>query len=527
MKIPATMATQHPDSASRYVSIQEEADEALACLLPAPAGLGIEEIMVDFEGKMTPYHQTAEIAHKLLAKGYIPGEHIFITPRISSATEETIFRQLMALMSIIEADHEILKLAGKGSIKEIILPMVKGADDLLNLKNKISDILDLAHKEFGLSKDPDSIQVIPLVETIPTMLNFGNLYKDYYSRLSDKSKPKDQRFMVGRSDSALSFGLIPSVMATKIMIQQAFSAGEELGVQFHPIMGGGALPFRGHISPDNNKFLLDDFPGVRTVTIQSGLRYDHDRKEVTEFVDKLKKRLATASFTELSSGELDFAHNALGVFSSSYINDIRKITPLIIGISDLLPRQRDRLTRKSGIAYSRSSISAKELLPYFKSSTMRDILTNTPEFEYGELPRAITFTGALYSTGLPPEFLGLGKGLRSLIKEFGKNAAADLFHVYKGMKADLTKASAYLNLDIAEKFFGKDYANRLREDIEFSQNTLDIKLLDNQDRTYSTLLEIVQPLLRSILAETTISPEDETLLNTCIKRLGKLRKSLG
>ena len=52
--IPATMMTQHPDSASRYVSVRDEPREAMDALTERPIGLGLEEIMVDYEGKLTP-----------------------------------------------------------------------------------------------------------------------------------------------------------------------------------------------------------------------------------------------------------------------------------------------------------------------------------------------------------------------------------------------------------------------------------------------------------------------------------------
>src|SRR3972149_12121178 len=170
MRIPTTMGTQHPDSASKYIPIQEEADEAVRALTPAPEGLGLEEFMIDFEGKMTPCHQTADIAHRLLAHGLLPGRDVFLTPRMSSATAETVFRQLMSLMSIIEADYDIMRGHEQGAIEEVILPMVKGADDLIVLRRRIADIIELAHKEFGLERDPNSLQIIPLVEDIPNML---------------------------------------------------------------------------------------------------------------------------------------------------------------------------------------------------------------------------------------------------------------------------------------------------------------------------------------------------------------------
>ena len=55
-RISATMATQHPDSASTYIPVQKEPKVALDVLRPrSKDGFGIEEYMIDFEGKMTPY----------------------------------------------------------------------------------------------------------------------------------------------------------------------------------------------------------------------------------------------------------------------------------------------------------------------------------------------------------------------------------------------------------------------------------------------------------------------------------------
>jgi phosphoenolpyruvate carboxylase len=527
-KIPATMATQHPDSASRYVPIQEEADEAVNALTPQPEGLGIEEIMIDFEGKMTPYHQTAEVAQKLIEKNLTPGVDVFITPRISNATEETVFRQLMALMSIIEADYDILRSKSDGCIKEIVLPMVKGADDLVNLRVRIADILDLAHKEFGLAKDPNSIQVIPLVETVPTMLEFSDFYQEYYKKASSLSfKLERMRFMIGRSDSALTYGLIPSVLACKIVLSKTFELEQVLSAENAPIIGGGVLPFRGHIRPDNIDNIIDDFKGVRTLTIQSGLRYDWDIDETKKFISDLKIKLRRESKTVLDNKQTERIKDLICIFSAGYCQEFGKIAGVASKISDLLPKQRDRLTRKSSYGYARASSSPDELVKFTKNHNIIELLRSVKTKSFELLPRAITFTGAMYSIGLPPEFLGLGQGLDNAKKIFSKDVVEELTELYVGLRDDLKFAARYLNLKTAEKFIGKEFTDQLKKNIDMAEKMLDIELFDINDTSHATLTEIAEPLIRNALKGEKISDEDETLLKTCFTRMGKLRGSLG
>ena len=123
-RIPATMATQHPDSATVYVPVQKEPQEALDVLTPVSSGgLGLNEHMIDFEGKMTPYIQTSEVVLRLVSEGIIPGKDVSVTPRIPSASQETVFRQLMALMSIMEAYYRVHDVIAAPSIVEVIHPM--------------------------------------------------------------------------------------------------------------------------------------------------------------------------------------------------------------------------------------------------------------------------------------------------------------------------------------------------------------------------------------------------------------------
>lgn len=529
MKIPSSMATQHPDSASRYVPIQEEVAEAVEALAPQPEGLGIEELMIDFEGKMTPYHQTAEIAHQLIARGLIPGRDVALTPRVSSATEETVFRQLMALMSIIEADYDIVKASPQGGcIEEVILPMVRGSSDLVQLRRRIADIIDLAHKEFGLLRDPNSLQVIALIEGIPAMLDFAALYDDYIKKAAAMGfNQKRLRFMMGRSDSALSHGLVPSVLAIKLMISSAYKLGEKHELETAPILGGGSLPFRGHISLNNLSNILRDYSGVRTITIQSGIRYDQDGLQVRELVGTLKKELVKSKPKIYAKDEEDFLKDCLATFSITYTEIFNRIGSQVAALSDVIPQQRDRLTRRGPGGYSRPGVDPAELMPFTKDPRLRAELETQKGSEMTAIPRAIAYTAALYSVGLPPEFLGLGSGVEKLVKLKGREGLFQLLHYYPGLKSDLEFACRFLHLPVAAKFFSDDIITSVQTQIAVLEKNLDMQLLDRGDKSYHTLLEIIEPLVRQTAEGESLGDEDMALLKSCMIRLGKLRGSLG
>ncbi len=527
------MMTQHPDSASRYVPVRDEPREAIDALTAQPIGLGLEEVMVDYEGKLTPYHQTAEIALGLLERGLVPGRDVLVTPRIPSATKETVFHQLMALMSVIESNYQLSQSGSEGVIREVIVPMVETASELVDVRRRVQDVVELGHKEFGVSRDPNAIQVIPLIEEVPELLSAGRFLGDYMDRVRESGYEIPYlRMMLGRSDSAMVYGMVPSVLAVKVAISDCFAMGRERGIEVYPVFGGGALPFRGHVTLDNFERLASEFAGIRTVTVQSGLRYDCGSEAARQVAIKAAEELHGMPPLAFSAEQRLELTALIGVFTQPYLESFNELLPAVIALSELMPRQRDRLARKSAVGYARAAAQPSKLAAEIGDAEIAAAVAAIEPAAANNLPRAISFTGALYSIGLPPEFIGTGRGLVEVEKRYGQEGISRLMQLYPGMRADFARAARYASLDTASAHLPAGLAGKIATDFSEVSDRLgiDIGPASVDDRRYHVLLETVQPMLRQMVStdeEWRGEAADHDLVTEWIGRLGRLRGSLG
>lgn len=531
--IPATMMTQHPDSASRYVPVRDEPQEAIGALTPQPIGLGLEEVMVDYEGKLTPYHQTAEITLGLKERGLVPGRDVLVTPRIPSATKETVFHQLMALMSVIESNFQLASAGSEGAIREVVVPMVETASELVDVRRRIQDVIELGHKEFGVPRDPNAVQVIPLIEEVPELLSAGRLIGEYLERADECGYAvEDLRIMLGRSDSAMVYGMTAAVLAVKVAISDCCAAGAAAGVNIYPILGGGVLPFRGHVSLDNFERLTSDFSGIRTITVQSGLRYDCGSEAARQVAIKAADELRGAPPLAYSAAQREELTGLIGIFTRPYLESFDELLPVVISLSDLIPAQRDRLARKSAVGYARAAAQPAKLAAEISDAGISAEIAAIEPTGATNLPRAISFTGALYSIGLPPEFIGTGRGLAEVARRGGAEAVSRLLQLYPGMRADLAKAARYASLETAAQHLPGSLVEQISADMEQVSQHLGIEIgpSTGEDRRYHVLLETVQPLMRQFISgseEWGSEKADRDLVTEWICRLGRLRGSLG
>lgn len=533
-RVPATMMTQHPDS-STYVSVQEEPKEAIFALTPYSEGLGLDEAMVDFEGKLTPYQQTSQIVLGLINKGVIVGEEVFVTPRIPSGIEEGVFRQLMALMSVVESNYQAEKKMGKPAIKEVIMPMTRSAEEIISVRERVIDVINLANKEFGLSKDPESIRIIPLIETIPQILNVHQILGDYLKGCKDLGLNTERlRYMLGLSDLALTYGMVAAALSVKIAISDGYRLAAETGVEIYPILGGGALPFRGNFSPENIDNVIKDFAGVRTLTIQSALRYDHGYEATVGVAKVLAEHLHIAAPLKFNSDDREMVLNIIAVFVKNYLSSFYDLMEVATKISDVIPGQRDRMARKSDVGYARDLPHPVELADTLSDLELAAEMRKMKREGAPELPRAISFTASLYSIGLPPEIIGVGRGLREVKERYGASSFDWLLENYHGLKKSISFACRFVHLKNAAEFLAPSVIAQAEEDIALINEHLGIVCTKGtgNDRLYRTILETMRPMLSQVIGiegDAIISDEglELNLVNEWILRLAKMRGSLG
>lgn len=499
-KIPTTMATQHPDNAAApywgdtgpFISVYQEITEAVACF----KDLGVSEYMWDWEGK----HADAAVIDRLFSDYYDYfskqqlGRDKFLTFRIPNIWEEKGYNLLQAMTVVLSAEDfgRDLKFHGR-PLFEIILPMTERAQQLMNMHELFEKLAHFKSDEFTIDQtdNTDYLEIIPLVESVQSQLDVGQLLGDYV-RLHEqhfKRRPKYIRPFLACSDSSLSAGLLAGLIGNKIALSRLYEFAQKSNIPIFPIAGSGSLLFRGGLTPGGIDRFIEEFPGVRTVTVQSSFRYDHPRAEVKRAIAELEKRLPAVKPRvikhDVQSSLIEIANMSTEYYKQTLDGVLEGMEPIF----NLVPRRRDRRQHIGLLAYSRSIGSRS-------------------------LPRAITFTAAFYSVGLPPEFIGLGRTLKKL-------KASDLELLkdeYPNMAADFERAGRFVNKDNLAKFAkGSRAWKDIQTDVEAAEEILGII---TGPRTKD---EKMHERLSSELTETENGAKGTELIN----QMAVLRRSLG
>lgn len=459
--IPQCMSTQHPDnvnspffSSSSEIGGEEEIAEAFYVF----SHLGCDEQMWDCEGKEVDSY----VVKKLLSRygeffnEKILGKDLFLTLRVPNPTvEKAEAKILLETLESIPRSFDAAKLFYGEDIApvfEVILPMTGSykcidriyryySDFVIGKQNESFKAGDITISEWIGEFKPDEINVIPLFEDLNGMLNASEMTRKY---LNDKNVDF-QRIFLARSDPAMNYGLISAVLMNKLALYNCNLLSEDIGVDIHPIIGVGSAPFRGNLTPQNVDKLALEYPSAHTFTIQSSFKYDHPTNEVFDGIEKLK------SIKPSKPHEVDEDRfmEIINKYSSEYEKQILSLAPTINKVAKYTPLRRKRKLHIGLFGYSR-------------------------DLKGVSLPRAISFTCALYSIGLPPEILALNA--------LNEDDLSFLSEHYLNFEKDLKDALRYLNED--SPFLPQPVKNGL--------NFIDYEVHEEHQKITSDLIEIIR-----------------------------------
>ena len=480
-KIPSTMISQHPDNANKpywhsdeFVSTQEETHECFMSF----SDLGVSEYKWDWEGKFVD----ESVIERLFGKhfGYFKefplGKEKFLTFRLPNPKVETEFRMGRAFMGILGAANLAKKVGlHDPPLFEVILPMTETAEEMIAIQEAFSEIALLKHHLYNLKNNIlKHINIIPLFEQVEVIMTSDKILQDYLE-LHKKTfgfAPIYMRPYLARSDPALNSGLVPTVLAIKIALSHYLKFEKKTGVKLYPIIGSASLPFRGGLTPQTVLAFCQEYQGVRTALIQSAFRYDFDTEKVRKAIKQLDEILPRGQAIPISEKEEKTIREFIPFFESLYRQVIEEGAPIINEIAAQLPKRRERVQHIGLFGYSRGMGKVK-------------------------LPRAIGFTGALYSLGVPPELIGTGRGIRHLINSGNIHL---LEKYYLGLKSDLKRAGGFLYKDGLKKLAQNSFAwQSVLEDVYEIEHYLGIKLgpQTKEEKKHCAIVKIVHKKLEA------------------------------
>lgn len=494
------MASQHPDHANKpywhdkaFISVYDEHKE---CFLMF-SELGIDEYKWDWEGKLVDESVMERLwgEHYDYFKKNQLGREKFLTFRLPNPKVETEFRIGRSFINILSAATMSKQFGfSHAPLFEVILPMTESAQEMIAIQEAFSEISGLKHKLYRFEKDSlGQLEVIPLFEQTQTIINSDTILAEYID-LHKKhfgKKPLYLRPYVARSDPALNAGMIPTVIAIKIALSKYKDFAQKHNIPLYPIIGSASLPFRGGLTPPDVESFINEYKGVRTALIQSGFRYDYPKKQVKDAIEKLNTLLPKQEAQKVSEKDIQELLHLMHYFEIYYQKTIEDIAPLVNQLASFLPKRRERVQHIGLFGYSRGVGKVS-------------------------LPRAIGFTGALYSIGIPPELIGTGRGLR-IAKLLKKEQLIEKY--YLNIKKDIERAGRYLNKENLAKLVQKspDWGN-IVSDVEAIEHYLG-KPLGPQTKDEKEHQKLTAKIYKDL--------EEGGDIQKLIEQAAILRKSLG
>ncbi|MGO2517140.1 MAG: phosphoenolpyruvate carboxylase [Leuconostoc falkenbergense] len=500
-KIPTIMGTQHPDNANApfwdssqqpFISAYRETSEAFENF----SELNVDEYMWDWEGK----HADAAVIDRLFSSEYDYfkenqiGRDKFLTFRFPNIWEEKGYNLMQAMTAFLSSEDFAHDLGFTRPLFEAILPMAQRADQILKMQLLFEKLANFKTAEFTRSdKNTPYIEMIPLFEDFDKQLQAPEILKEYLTLHEEHFgfRPKYLRVFLAGSDSALTAGFMSSITGNKLAIARLHEFAEQENIEIYPISGTGSAIFRGGLSPRRIDRYVKEFPGVRTATVQSAFRYDFPLEDVQSAIAKLKAELPVAEPLKINPEDQKILAEVAEISAKYYSNTLDNLVPSMQPIFKAFPKRRDRRQHVGVLGYSRSVDGI-------------------------ELPRAINFTGAFYSVGVPPEFIGFGRAL----KQLNADHLGVFVRHYPSMKQDFRELARYVNMDALQILKTQSPAwAEVEEDILILQDIFGFELqpLTREEKQHAEIaLQVVQIKDGAPIAVTAL-----------INRMAQLRHFLG
>jgi len=440
--IPRLMCTQHPDATVKVTTL-EEVDEALVNY----TAYGCEEVMVDYEGKTTPYSQPKEIVMKALEAGIKLGTKYFITPRMPNPKLEELDKAMLTMEAAVMANYFSMRYMDTQAVRWIVLPMVEDFETLALVEKMLYRKVDAYREEMNIKMDP--VDIIPLLEDAFVQLKVEAFLAEFLRNIP--KKPDRIRLFLGKSDSAVRHGHLASALAIVYVLSKLSELEQKLDVRILPILGMGSPPFRGGINnPALAHLEVIQYAGYHTVTIQSAVRYDVSYEEYQRVRDTL---LNACCIKPKDVGDIT---HMVSEASMKYKAVIQKYTERILDVAKLIPSTRDRITWKQ---YGRSVISQERVV---------------------NMPRAIVYTSTWYAMGLPPIFLDA-----PYILELAREDKLDeVMKILPTLEREWEYDANFFDPYTARRYLGEEFVKQVEE-------ALDYFGISNRARgTYAALLRM-------------------------------------
>ena len=357
--------------------------------------------------------------------------------------------------------------------------MTRNAKDLIRIsKYYTQHVIGKQHHKLGndVTIDewighfkPETLRIIPLIEEKDTILNPEPIVEGY---LKEEKIEDYQRVWLARSDPALNYGNLATILMLKVSFQKLYALQKKLSIDLLPILGCGSAPFRGNFKPTNIKNCIQGYPSVYTYTLQSAFKYDYNIKDVNSAVNFLNesKPSKPVAVDEKKCGPI------IEKLTNEYGKQVKILGEFVNNLSPYVHSRRKRKLHIGLFGYSRNVGQLK-------------------------LPRAITFCAALYSYGLPPEIIGLN-ALTTKDIDYVKD-------IYANFDNDLRDSLQYLNKDNLRIF-----PNEIRKRVEEVSKIVKFDMNERHNKITSIILE-------------DIKRKDHKLLTENITRAGFVRGFLG